>query len=75
MVRTSRTVIHRDHTLWYDGELFRVSRGGDYGSGFGWEIWRDRDGSLVSDDFDNLSQCREFIDQHRENGWPLLRNE
>lgn len=68
----SATVIHRDHTFEYDGETYRVSRGGDYRSGWGWEVWRERDGAFVYDDFDRLSQVREYVDEHRANGWPLV---
>ena len=69
------TIIHRDHTIWYNGEKYRVTRGGDYRSGFGWELWRDRDGKAVNDDFDYLYQIRQFVDACRDNGWPLIVEE
>ena len=65
------TVIHRNRTFTFDGELFHVTRGGDYGSGFNWEIWRARDGACIEDDFDTLAQVRASVDDCRNNGWPL----
>ncbi|WP_159600009.1 hypothetical protein [Agromyces humi] len=66
------TVIHRDRTFTVDGETYQCARGGPYGSGDTWAVWRARDGRTVHDDFDTLADIRRYVDESIENGWPLV---
>jgi hypothetical protein len=70
-----RTVIHRNHTFEFNGEVYRCVRGGDYGSGWNWEVSRESDGAFVEDDFDTLAAIRDFVDAAAANGWPLVRDD
>jgi hypothetical protein len=69
----SKTVISRDHTFWYAGELYRCYRHGPYHSGDNvWGVYRDEDGRDIENVFDSLSDIRYYVDEARRMQWPLF---
>lgn len=67
-IEHQRTVMHRDGTFEYDGRVFAVI---DHGPSLGWEIWEPATGRRINDGFDSLSKIRDYVDEHRRNGWSL----
>jgi hypothetical protein len=64
-----KTVISRDLTFWYKGELYHCNKLESHGT---YEVWRDKDGASVGDDFDTLADIRAYVDESRRLGYPLV---
>lgn len=69
----NKTVIHRNRTFEYDGAIYRVLGGGrgTINEVYGYEVVTE-DYDQVADGFFDYDDIRQFVDQARENGWPLV---
>lgn len=70
---TNRTVIHRNRTFEYDGAIYRVIGGGrgTINEAYGYEIVTEGY-DQVADNFFTYDDIRDFVDQARAGGWPLV---
>jgi len=76
MTKASGTVIHRDRTFEYNGDVYGVHKQAPRASGDNvYLVYRVRDGREVpAESFDSLAEVRAWVDESRANGWPIIED-